>query len=146
MRSFFLVAAGLLATCVSALVAPRPSSEGYISRSAVPSNHSGEVKEYIITFMRNETQPKDIDHYLDMMKLNGDDTVVFESTNPYTKIYIFKMCEEHAQAFRNLTEVNVVEEKAQIESYAQKTGSPWGLQRISNQAGASGSTQGQDFT
>jgi cerevisin len=146
MRSFFLVAAGLLATCVSALVAPRPRSEGYISKFAAPSNHSAEVKEYIITFMRNETQPKEIDHYLDMMKLNGDDTVVFESTNPYTKIYIFKMCEKHADAFRNLTEVNVVEEKAQIESYAQKTGAPWGLQGISNQAGASGSPQGQDFT
>lgn len=146
MRTCLLVAAGVLATCVSALVTSQPRSEGYISKSAAPSNHSGELKEYIITFMRNETQPKEIDHYLDMMKLNGEDTVVFESTNPYTKIYIFNMCEEHADAFRNLTEVNVVEEKAQIESYAQKTGSPWGLQRISNKAGASGSPQGQDFT
>lgn len=51
------------------------------------------------------------------------------------------------EALANMAEVAYVEEKTTIQSFVtQKTGSPWGLQRISNEAGASGSAQAQDFT
>ncbi|KAF2626870.1 subtilisin-like protein [Macroventuria anomochaeta] len=50
-------------------------------------------------------------------------------------------------AFNALSEVAFVEEKTVIQSFVEtKTGAPWGLQRISNEAGASGSAQAQDFT
>jgi cerevisin len=145
MRNFISIAASFLAATSTALAAT--GSDGFISKVAIPANHSQELKEYIITFTRDEVVPKKLDEYLDMMSLKNDnDTIVFESQNEYTRVIILKMCDEHAAAFANLTEVNVVEEKASIKSYAQKSGAPWGLQRISNEAGASGSPQGQDFT
>ncbi|CAO2656657.1 Nn.00g054600.m01.CDS01 [Neocucurbitaria sp. VM-36] len=147
MRTFFTIATGLLVACSTVFAAPQPKGEGFIGKSAFPVDHSNNTKEYIITFMRNETIPKGLEDYLDMMELKGEDVVKFESTNNYTKIFIFRMCERHADAFRALGEVAYVEEKTTIQSFVtQKSGAPWGLQRISNEAGASGSPQGQDFT
>lgn len=146
MKTFFTIATGLLATCSAVLAAPQ-KGEGFIGKLDLPANHTQDTKEYIITFMRNETIPKQLDEYLDMMSLKGEDVVKFESTNNYTKVYILNICPEHAIAFKYLKEVAVVEEKVQIESFlTQRSGAPWGLQRISNEAGASGSPQGQDFT
>jgi cerevisin len=151
MKSFFTLAASLLAVASTAL-AVTPGQDGFISKYALPANHSMELKEYIITFMRNETIPPKIDHYLDMLEINrkddnGTDVLVYEGTNAYTKVFIVRMCDDHAKILKNeFPEVNVVEEKAQIQSYATKTGAPWGLQRVSSEAGASGSPQGQDFT
>jgi cerevisin len=145
MRNFISIAASLLAATSTALAAA--SSDGFISKVAIPANHSQELKEYIITFTRDEVVPKKLDDYLDMMALSKDnDTIVFEGQNEFTRVIILKMCDEHAAAFANLTEVNVVEEKASIQSYATKSGAPWGLQRVSSEAGASGNPQGQDFT
>ncbi|KAF1842660.1 subtilisin-like protein [Cucurbitaria berberidis CBS 394.84] len=147
MRFSFAIATGLLAACSTAFAAPQPKGEGFIGKTVIPANHSNDTKEYIITFMRNETIPKGVEEYLEMMQLKGQDVVKFQSTNNYTKVWVFEMCDDHAKAFQNLTEVAYVEEKAMIESFAtQKSGAPWGLQRISNEAGASGSPQGQDFT
>lgn len=144
MKSFFAIATGLLAACSTVLAAPKGNSEGVIG---LPANHSNETKEYIITFMRNETIPKALDEYLDMLQLNKEDSVIYESTNNYTKVIILKMCNDHAKIAREWVEVNIVEEKTTVKSFATtKSGSPWGLQRISNEAGASGSPQTQDFT
>jgi len=146
MKNFFAVAASLLAVCSTALAAK--STEGFIGSSPVGANHSQELKEYIITFTRDEAvEKRKTDDLLKMMQLQkSNDTVVFEGSNGVVDILILKMCKEHAEAFQNVTEVNVVEEKTEIQSYASKSGAPWGLQRISNEAGASGSPAGQDFT
>lgn len=145
MKSFFALATALLAVGSAALSPPVGKGQGFIGKPA--SNHSLETKEYIITFMRNETIPKKLSDYLEMMALNGDDALVYESTNNYTKVFILNICDKHAEAFQSLGEVAYVEEKTTIKSFAtQKTGAPWGLQRVSNAAGASGSPQGQDFT
>jgi cerevisin len=147
MKNFFAVASSLLAVASTALAAGTKSSEGFIGKYALPGNHSRELKEYIITFTRDEVVPKQIDHYLDMMAMEKtNDTIVFEGQNEFTRVVILKMCEEHARIFSNLTEISVVEEKADIQSYASRAGAPWGLQRISSEAGATGSPQGQDFT
>ncbi|KAJ4372070.1 hypothetical protein N0V83_003843 [Neocucurbitaria cava] len=147
MRSFFTIAAGLLAACSTTLAAPQPKGDGFISKFNIPADHSNNTQEYIITFMRNETVPKGVEAYLEMMELKGDDVVKFVSTQNYTKIFILEMCQKHVDAFNALGEVASVEEKTTIKSFVtQKTGAPWGLQRISNEAGASGSPQGQDFT
>jgi cerevisin len=148
MKSFFATAASLLAICATTFAAPQTNDEGVIGNVKAPSNssvHSGPTKEYIITWTRNETQPKGIDEYLQKLKLEGD-AVKFESTNSYTRIVIMELCQAHADTMAGFTEISVVEEKATIESYAQKTMSPWGLQALSNTAGASGSPRGQDFT
>lgn len=146
MKSFFVAAVSLLAAASSAFAAPQ-KNEGIIG---LPANHSNVTKEYIITFMRNETIPKKQFHeYMDMLQLEQD-RIVYQSDpkSPGTQIMIVKMCDDHKALFEQFTEVNVVEEKTTIKSFAaqQKSGAPWGLQRISNAAGASGSPQGQDFT
>lgn len=152
MKIFFAVAASLLAVASTALAAAAPSNEGFISKYAAPANHSTTLKEYIITFMRNETIPRKIDDYLDMLEINrkdpqNKDVIVYESNNTYTKVFIVRICDDHAKILKEeFPEINVVEEKAEIQSYASKTGAPWGLQRISSEAGAAGSPQGQDFT
>ncbi|KAF1959136.1 subtilisin-like protein [Byssothecium circinans] len=47
----------------------------------------------------------------------------------------------------SLAEVSLVEKEAKVQSFVtQKSSSPWGLQRISNNAGASGNPQAQTFT
>jgi cerevisin len=146
MKSFFAIAVGLLAGCSTAL----SSSDGVIGKYTLPANHSLETEDYIITFFRNETIPKQIDEYLDLMEMNKtNDTIKWESKGDNPKVYIINMCAEHAELFESFTDINVVEKKAKVESYqqvTQRSGSPWGLQRISSAAGASGDPTGQDFT
>jgi len=145
MKSFFAIAAGLLAASASVFAAPGPSNPGYISKYSLPANHSGDVKEYIITFWRNETIPRPVDEYLDALSLNRNESLVYESECEDPKIFIVKMCDEHAKIFQGMTEVNIVEEKAEVKSFAEQQGAPWGLQRVSSAAGAKGSPQDQDF-
>ena len=146
MKSFFAIATGLLAAASAVLAAPS-TNDGMISKYTLPGNHSTEVKEYIITFWRNETVPKPIDDYLDALALSKSDTIKYKSLGTNPQFYILSMCEDHAKLFQGMTEINIVEEKAEVKSFVtQRDGAPWGLQRISSQAGASGSPQEEDFT
>ena len=147
MKSTFSIAAAALGLCSSVLAAA--NNDGFISKFSLPANHSAELKEYIVTFWRNETIPRPIDDYLDALDLKKtNDIKVFESSpgvNPH--VLIVKMCDEHAKIFKDLTEVNVVEEKAIVKSFAtQQQGAPWGLQRLSSATGATGSPKTEDFT
>ena len=145
MRTTFAIT-GLL-TLVTTVLA---SGEGLIgNKPSKFGNHSNETKEYIITFQRNETaQFKGVQKYLDELELqdNEGDVVKWESTNSDIKVMVLNICDTHAQYLANYTEVNIVEEKASVQSFGTKTAAPWGLQRISSDAGASGSPQLQDFT
>ncbi|KZM26356.1 Cerevisin [Ascochyta rabiei] len=146
MRTTFAIT-GLL-TLASTVFA---AGEGFIGNT--PSkfgNHSTETKEYIITFMRNETaQFRGVKKYLEELEIqdNDGDVVKWESTNDRIKVMVFAICDTHAQYLaKNYPEVNIVEEKVSVQSFGQKSAAPWGLQRISSDAGASGSPQSQDFT
>jgi cerevisin len=147
MKNFFAVAVGLLAACATAV--PQVKGQGFIDSvsTASAANHT-DVKEYIITFMRNETFPVEVKTFLNNLKLKsyGNDSLVYVGENTYTKIFIANLCTRDAEFLKQQAEINVVEEKAEIQSYAQKDGAPWGLQRISTEAAVSGSPQGQDFT
>ncbi|KAH7379203.1 peptidase S8/S53 domain-containing protein [Phaeosphaeria sp. MPI-PUGE-AT-0046c] len=146
MKNVFAIAAGLLAACATAL--PQTKGEGLISQAPQATNHT-DTKEYIITFMRNETMIADrVEAWLNKLELSsmGKDTVKFISTSDNPRIIMADLCAEDAAKLQDKVEINVVEEKADIQSYAQKSGAPWGLQRVSSEAGASGSPQGQDFT
>jgi cerevisin len=146
MRNFFAVAASLLAVCATA--SPQVKGQGLIDEFPSAVNHT-DVKEYIITFMRNETIPDGLDTFLRRIELKsvGVDSIKYNSTSVNgTRVMIVDLCKEDAAKLQSQTEINVVEEKAEIQSYAQRAGSPWGLQRVSSDAGASGNPQGQDFT
>ncbi|KAF9699412.1 hypothetical protein EKO04_002308 [Ascochyta lentis] len=145
MRTTFAIT-GLLTLATTVFAA----GEGLIGKT--PSkfgNHSTETKEYIITFLRNETaQFRGVKKYLEELELEDKDgdVVKWESTNDCIKVMVLDICNTHAQYLANYTEVSVVEEKASVQSFGQKSAAPWGLQRISSDAGASGSPQSQDFT
>lgn len=140
MKTIFAIATGILALVNAALAVSNTTDNGLTSNKKP-------TKEYIITFMRNETIPKQLDDYLDEMALNKEDSLIYVSTNDHVRVYVLNMCDDHAEKFQNLVEVSTVEEKAMIQSFAiTKSGAPWGLQRISDDNGASGSPQGQDFT
>lgn len=145
MRTAFAIT-GLLAFATTVLAA----GEGLIgNKPSKFGNHSTETKEYIITFQRNETaQFRGVQKYLEQLELqdNDGDVVKWESTNEDIKVIVFNICDTHAQYLAQFAEVKVVEEKAAVQSFATKSGAPWGLQRISSEAGASGSPQSQDFT
>lgn len=144
MRTTFAIT-GLL-TLASTVLA---GSEGIIgNKPSKFGNHSTETKEYIVTFQRNETAEwRGFQRYLDELELQGNNDVVkWESNNTEIKIMVVDICDTHAKALSEYTEVKVVEEKATVKSFATKSGAPWGLQRLSSEAGASGSPQSQDFT
>ncbi|KAF2831464.1 subtilisin-like protein [Ophiobolus disseminans] len=146
MKNFFAVAAGLLALCAPALA--QTKGEGLIGKEPVAHSNHTDVKEYIITFQPNEAIPAGLEEYIRKLELQSvnEDTIVFIGTNNYTKVMILNLCSIDAETIKAQTETNIVEQKAEIKSYASKSGAPWGLQRISNEAGASGSPAGQDFT
>lgn len=144
MRTAFAITS--LLTLVTSILA---AGEGLIGNKASKfGNHSTETKEYIITFQRNETaQFRGVQKYLEELELqDGEDVVKWESNNTDIKVIVLNICDTHARYLANYAEVNVVEEKASVQSFATKSSAPWGLQRISSEAGASGSPQSQDFT
>ncbi|KAF3001240.1 hypothetical protein E8E13_002824 [Curvularia kusanoi] len=147
MRTTFAIT-GLLTLASTVLAA----GEGLISNKVSKfGNHSTDVKDYIITFMRNETaEIRSVEHYIKELELEdqGDQLNLWVSNNSYITVMKFTMCDVHANYLKkNFAEVNVVEEKVSAQSFVEtKSNAPWGLQRISSDAGASGNPQGQDFT
>jgi len=149
MKNFLAIAVGLFAACAIAGPPNPTQGQGFIDdvKTAGGVNHT-DVKDYIITFMRNETYPPAVKSFFEELKLEsyGEDSIVWEGENTYTKIIIARLCAQDADFVKSQSQINIVEQKAEIQSYAQKAGAPWGLQRLSNAAGASGSPAGQDFT
>ena len=145
MRTTFAISS-LLAVCATALAGATPQ-DGYIAKqSLIPSNHSQETKEFIVSFRRDEPLPRGTQELLQAVQL-GKASIKFQTNNPIVNAMVIDMCEDHAAAFKTMREVRNVEEKVVIKSFVeQKSGAPWGLQRISSDAGATGSPQGQDFT
>ncbi|PSN62996.1 subtilisin-like protein [Corynespora cassiicola Philippines] len=67
-------------------------------------------------------------------------------TNPVFTAAVVTSDNHCHEGLKAMAEVSYFEESADIQSFETQTGAPWGLQRISSDAGASGSAQGQDFT
>jgi len=148
MRTTFAIT-GLLTLASTVLAA----GEGLINDKVSKfGNHSLETKEYIVTFDRNETaQFYDVKKYLEELELkeaNDGDIIKWQSNNDNVRVIIMEICDTHAEYLKNTyPEVTVVEEKVSVQSFVEeKTNAPWGLQRISSDAGASGNPQSDDFT
>lgn len=142
MRVTFAIT-GLLAT-LTTLVAATPN-EGFIGRLSNSEGHnSTEMKEMIVLWARDGTAEKDMATSIEKAGLEEKDIKERWVNNGFLGIraVIGNHC---IDALTAMAEVAYVEEPVQIQTYAQKTQTPWGLQRISNEAGASGSPQGQDF-
>ncbi|KAJ8117269.1 hypothetical protein OPT61_g1491 [Boeremia exigua] len=143
MRTTFAIT-GLLTLATTVLA----TGEGLIgNKPSKFGNHTNETKEYIVTFQRNETAKfRGLKKYMeDLDLLDTKDALKWESTNDQITVAVFNFCDAHAEVLSKYDEVFVVEEKASVRSFDTKTGAPWGLQRISSNAGASGSPQAQNF-
>ncbi|KAK7178987.1 hypothetical protein DPSP01_008203 [Paraphaeosphaeria sporulosa] len=158
MRTSFALAA-LAASCANAVAAPAPQDvealatpeetvDGLIglSKNGTCAHDPNNSKEVVVMLDKNEIpQAKSL---LAKLGRQADDDGVFDvMDNSQWSAIVMHATPECITYLEDLTEVKLVDETAQIQSFVtQKTGAPWGLQRISNEAGASGDPSGQDFT
>lgn len=158
MRSSFALAA-LAASYANAVAAPAPQDvealatpeeiqDGLIglSKNATCAHDPANSKEVIVMLDKDEVP--EAKTLLEKIGRHADDDGVFDvMDNSQWSAIVMHATAECISFLDDLTEVKMVDETAEIKSFVtQKTGAPWGLQRISNAAGASGDPSGQDFT
>ncbi|KAH6638202.1 peptidase S8/S53 domain-containing protein [Boeremia exigua] len=145
MRTNFAVA-GLLALASSLLAAAAPQ-DGYIGNTTIQyMEHGDDAKELLIMFQKDEV-PNWKQNLEDAQMRIKETDVIAEFNNTVFAGLVIRAGNHCIDAFNAMNEVAFVEEKTVIKSFVEtKAGAPWGLQRISNAAGASGSPQSQDFT
>ncbi|ORY05056.1 peptidase S8/S53 domain-containing protein [Clohesyomyces aquaticus] len=141
-----LAFASLLASWSAVLAAPASKGDGFIS-DKTPGAHVTGGKEYIVLFNKNETVPIQAKQILKRLQLNeDDDDVLYTFNNSVFQGFVAKMQDHCIDALNSMTEVAHLEEKADIQSYTIRSNTTWGLQRLSNGAGASGNPQARTFT
>jgi cerevisin len=146
MRTSFAIS-GLLTLTYSLLVAATPQ-DGFIGYNSTLAQmqHGDDAKEILIMFQKDEHPDYEVLLNRVQMNINHTDFIRRFDNAVFAGMEI-RAGNHCIDAFNAMSEVAFVEEKTIVKSFVEtKTGAPWGLQRISNEAGASGSPQGQDFT
>ena len=150
MRTTFAFTA-LVASLSAAIAAP--VSEGFIGKNAINSppksqNTTTDGQDVILWFKAGDATIQDsIKAALDyVQRTPEDDSVNVVQNAAFTAIIMKGVNEENIDAFNAMDAIEIVEQDVEIESYATQSQSTWGLQRISNDAGAAGSPQGRNFT
>lgn len=158
MRTSFAVAA-LAVTFANAIAAPAPQDvealatpeeieDGLIglSKNSTCAHDPANSKEVIVMLDKDEVP--EAKSLLNKIGRHADDDGVFNvMDNSQWSAVVMHATPECIKFLGNLTEVKMVDETAEVKSFVtQQTGAPWGLQRTSNAAGASGDPSGQDFT
>lgn len=158
MRTSFALAA-LAASCANAVAAPAPQDvealatpketvDGLIglAKNSTCAHDPNNSKEVVVMLDKDEIP--EAKTLLDKLGRQADDDGVFNvMDNSQWSAIVMHATPQCISFLEDLAEVKLVDETAEIKSFVtQKTGAPWGLQRISNEAGASGDPSGQDFT
>jgi cerevisin len=140
------IALSLFASAVSAL-SIQQEDEGLIGLASNSSCKNTGKMEFINIMLDKDEHP-DAKNVLEMIGRNLDDDGIFAiHDNPAWTVIQMNATEECVKTLNALAEVSLVEKEAHVKSFvAQKGNAPWGLQRISNDNGASGNAQGQGFT
>lgn len=144
MRTSFTIT-GLLAAFAAVATAVPAKGDGFISsQKAVAHNATGE-REFIILLDKDYRNATLEELYA---RVEADPAKKkYEFENSQFKGIVATMGDHCADAFNAMAEVAMIEEKVDIQTYFdQKPGAPWGLQRISNDAGAAGLPTNQNFT
>jgi cerevisin len=146
MKSFFTIAASLLTATSTVWAAPH-LQDGYID-SENQMVHGNDTKHMFIMFEKAKYPNMDIDEKLANISMSRGhkDFGRFYNNSVFMGADLRggKHCIDGLNA---MAEVAYIEEKTTIQSFAtQDSGAPWGLQRISSEAGASGSPSDLDFT
>jgi cerevisin len=142
MRSHFTVT-GLLAAW-TAVVAAAPQvrrGEGFISAQHNAEHNATDARETIV-FIAKDASCESVVGRMD----NLDETAIKKTlaTDQY-KACIINAPPHCREGLMAMDEVDDLEERMEIQAFGQKTLTTWGLQRISNDAGASGDPESQDF-
>jgi cerevisin len=145
-----------IATLVASLTAviAAPTGEGFIGKqgiSSVPTsgNVTTDGKDIILWFKTGDTAIGDsVKAALEFVKRTPeDDSVEVLRNDGFTAIIMKGVEDENMAAFQAMDTIATVEEVVDIQSYVTvQTESTWGLQRISNAAGASGNPAAETFT
>lgn len=140
--------AALAASCSTALAATQKRDDAGLiglTKNSTCKSTGGEIKDVVVMLTKNESS--NAENVLRQVGWALDtDRSFTELKNSEFQAIIIQTTPDCVAALNNLAEVDYVEEKTEVKSFVtQKSGSPWGLQRISNDAGASGSASGQDF-
>lgn len=145
MRTTFALLA-LLASWTSVTAAPT-KGEGYIGNAK--AGHVSGGKEYVVMFNKSEAIPPQAATILERIDLSPNHSdVKYTFDNGAFKGFVANMGDHCLDALNAMVEVERVEESASMRTHVtQFPGAPWGLQRISNAAGATGgSSQDIKFT
>jgi cerevisin len=136
---------GLLAALTTLVAAAPTKDEGFIGRIPNSQGHNATAgKEMIVLWARDGTAEKDMATSIAKAGLEEKDIKERWVNNGF--LGIRAVIGDHCiDALTAMAEVAYVEEPVEIKTFAQKPDSPWGLQHLSNEAGASGSPRGQDF-
>lgn len=133
---------------VSATGTPEEDRAGIIGLTRNSTCKNSDAKMEMVNVMLDKDEHPDALQLLSRLGRALDDDGVFAiHDNPAWTVIQMNATEECMKVLDGMAEVSVVEKETRVQSFlAQKEGSPWGLQRLSNEAGASGDPQGQSFT
>ncbi|OCL11936.1 subtilisin-like protein [Glonium stellatum] len=162
MRVTFAFATLLAVWTSSILAAPTPQyGHGFISNStgttsevasatsSAPSSHQTGGEEYVIIFNNSVPTPPHVAEVLSRIELSPDHSdVKYTFNNSAFRGFVANMKSHCIDALNNMTDVSHVEKSVSIASYTTTTrsGSPWGLQRVSSASTVSGDEKTLDFT
>lgn len=124
--------------------------EGFISSLNKKEGHkyANDTRPLVVFLDNDAPDTKNVEALIKDYDLDRNGTGITHFSNKIFKGMIMNNVGHHCRsALSAMTEVSVLEDTVDIESFVtQKQGAPWGLQRISNDAGSSGDPTGQDFT
>lgn len=145
MRTTFAFTAALASWTAAVAAVPHGKDEGFIGQQTSAGHNNSATSEFVV--LHSPNQDFDLNKTMRILGIENDPNVKVKYLEE-VKGAIFSGVGLHCkEALNAMAEIDLVEEKVDVQTFVtQKTGSPWGLQRISNAAGASGSPQGQDFT
>ena len=160
MRVSFAFATLLAVWTSSILAAPTPQyGHGFISNStgttsevvsatsSAPSSHQTGGEEYVVIFNNSSPTPPPVAEVLSRIELTPDHSdVKYTFNNSAFRGFVANMKSHCIDALNNMTDVTHVEKSVSIASFAiTRSGSPWGLQRVSSSSTVSGDDKSLDF-
>ena len=165
MRSLAAVSTLLFSLCSAA---PSPYTKGFISNYVASVNgtsaHQSGGDEYIVIVNSSHPQPPAVDEVLQRVELAPDHADVrYVFNNSAFKGFVSSMKSHCVDALVNMTDIAVVEQAVSISTRRvagvpgssnnilpraanTRTGSPWGLQRVSSGSTVSGNAKALDYT
>lgn len=145
MRTSFTIT-GLLAAFAAVTTAAPAKGDGFISSQAKAAAHNATAEREFIILLDKDYRNATLEALYARVEADPAKKK-YEFENSQFRGIVATMGDHCADAFSAMTEVAMIEEKVDVKTYfTQKPGAPWGLQRISNDAGASGLATNQNFT